>query len=402
MVGRGGAGQGARAGVAGRSSGTGRSRPGSSTTRAFPRRDGIRSGWRGNIAANSASRTTAKWRCRCRSPITMRACRWPISCICRKTGRGSTRAGARRACPRRSSSRPSPRSRLSRSAGPARPALPRGVVLMDAGYGNNTELRDGITRTGAALCGRHSAEHHGVGARHGAAAAEEMVGPRTPPTRMRRDAKHQPVSVKELALGLPKRAWHTIKWREGTAERLSSRFARVRVRAAHRDYQLTEAEPEEWLLIEWPEGEKEPTKYWLSTLAEKHRLPRAGRHRQAALAHRARLSGTQAGGRARAFRRPRMARLPPSRHAVHRGLRIPDLREGDDSPLRTSSRRAVPATCRSRRLPTQRRRRCAPNATSQTRSQPCADASSSLSSNACRDAHAAPPQSPEKRRDRDL
>ena len=53
----------------------------------------------------------------------------------------------------------------------------------------------------------------------------------------------------------------TIKWREGTVECLSSRFARVRVRFAHRDYNLTEARPEEWLLIEWPEGEDEPTKY---------------------------------------------------------------------------------------------------------------------------------------------
>jgi SRSO17 transposase len=44
---------------------------------------------------------------------------------------------------------------------------------------------------------------------------------------------------------------------------------------AHRDYQLTESRPEEWLLIEWPEGVKEPTKYWLSTLPKDitfHRL----------------------------------------------------------------------------------------------------------------------------------
>ena len=40
----------------------------------------------------------------------------------------------------------------------------------------------------------------------------------------------------------------------------------MRVRVAHRDYTLTESRPEEWLLIEWPEGEKKPTKYWLSTL----------------------------------------------------------------------------------------------------------------------------------------
>jgi SRSO17 transposase len=59
-----------------------------------------------------------------------------------------------------------------------------------------------------------------------------------------------------------------ITWREGAAAPLSSRFARVRVRVAHRDYRLTEPYPEEWLLIEWPKGEKEPTKYWLSTLAE--------------------------------------------------------------------------------------------------------------------------------------
>ena len=33
-----------------------------------------------------------------------------------------------------------------------------------------------------------------------------------------------------------------------------------------RDYWRTEPHPEEWLLIEWPSEEKEPTKYWLSTL----------------------------------------------------------------------------------------------------------------------------------------
>src|SRR5450759_3261311 len=72
----------------------------------------------------------------------------------------------------------------------------------------------------------------------------------------------------------------------------------------------------------------------------RHHLPLAGRPHQAALAHRARLPGTQAGGRARAFRRARMARLPPPRYAVHRGLRIPDLREGEDSPP-SAPRRAV-------------------------------------------------------------
>jgi SRSO17 transposase len=83
---------------------------------------------------------------------------------------------------------------------------------------------------------------------------------------LRRDGKYQPISVKKLAIGLPMDAWRKITWREGTAERLSSRFARVRICAAHRDYWLAESRPEEWLLIEWPEGEEAPTKYWFSTL----------------------------------------------------------------------------------------------------------------------------------------
>ena len=69
-------------------------------------------------------------------------------------------------------------------------------------------------------------------------------------------------------MSLPQRAWQTVSWREGTCGTLSSRFARVRVRPAHRDYKLTAARPEEWLLIEWPEAEPEPTKYWLSTMPE--------------------------------------------------------------------------------------------------------------------------------------
>ena len=67
-----------------------------------------------------------------------------------------------------------------------------------------------------------------------------------------------------LALGLPKRAWQTIAWRDRVAEPLRSRFARVRVHA--RGEGCTADEPEEWLLIEWPKAEKAPMKFWLSTL----------------------------------------------------------------------------------------------------------------------------------------
>ena len=87
-----------------------------------------------------------------------------------------------------------------------------------------------------------------------------------PPKRLRRDTQHQPLAAERLAAGLPADAWRTVTWREGTAGPLASRFAAVRVRPAHDDFRLSEPRAEEWLLAEWPEGEKEPTKYWLSTL----------------------------------------------------------------------------------------------------------------------------------------
>jgi SRSO17 transposase len=147
--------------------------------------------------------------------------------------------------------------------------LPRGVVLMDAGYGANTQLRTDISTLGltyvAGILPNTTVWAPGTGPRP----AKTWSGHGRPPKLIRRDGKHRPVSAKELALNLPARAWRTITWREGSAEPLTSRFARIRVRAAHRDYNLTKSRPEEWLLIEWPKGDKEPIKYWLSTLAEK-------------------------------------------------------------------------------------------------------------------------------------
>jgi len=147
--------------------------------------------------------------------------------------------------------------------------LPRGVVLMDAGYGANTQLRADITALGLSYVAGIMPNTTVWGPGSEPLPAKRWTGRGRPPKRMRRDRRHRPVSVKELALALPKTAWRRIEWREGTAEPLVSRFARVRVRVAHRDYKLTAARAEEWLLIEWPKSEAEPTKYWLSTVSEK-------------------------------------------------------------------------------------------------------------------------------------
>ena len=88
--------------------------------------------------------------------------------------------------------------------------------------------------------------------------------------------------MKQLALDLPSSAWKHITWRSGTQEKLRSRFAAVRVRPAHGDEKLTVPRPEEWLLIEWPKKESEPTRYWLSTLPAETSLKRSGWRSRAA------------------------------------------------------------------------------------------------------------------------
>jgi len=123
--------------------------------------------------------------------------------------------------------------------------VPRGVVLLDASYGSNSGLRTGISA---------------LGLRYVAAIVATVKVRRASD----RGAPEPRLNVKELALSLPKHAWRTITWREGTNDRLRSRFARVQVRTA--PIRGAAGRAEETLLIEWPVGEAEPTKYWLVTV----------------------------------------------------------------------------------------------------------------------------------------
>ena len=133
--------------------------------------------------------------------------------------------------------------------------LPGDMALLDAGYGHDSKLRAGITELGRTYV---------AGIQPQTLVRKPGVRPGIPPKKGRRDAPHT-TSVKDFALGLSAKAWRTIKWREGTNEWLSSRFARVRVHVAS-SHERPKKPTKEWLLIEWPEGEDAPTKYWLSTL----------------------------------------------------------------------------------------------------------------------------------------
>jgi SRSO17 transposase len=145
--------------------------------------------------------------------------------------------------------------------------IPQGVVLADAGYGTDTGFRAELRKLEMAyVVGIQSTTtvwKPGEGPKPASARKGNTGRPRK---LLRRDAKSQPVSVKELALSLPVDAWKKVTWRQGVKQKLQSRFAAFRVRPAHRDYWRSEPHPEEWLLIEWPAEEAEPTKYWLSTL----------------------------------------------------------------------------------------------------------------------------------------
>lgn len=134
--------------------------------------------------------------------------------------------------------------------------VPRGAVLTDASYGSNSKFRAGISALGlkyvAAIIPTVKVRRVSDRGAQQARLSAKQLAPR--------------LSVRQLALSLPKHAWRTITWREGTNERLRSRFARVRVRTAPGRGAAGRAE--ETLLIEWPKGEPEPTKYWLATVDE--------------------------------------------------------------------------------------------------------------------------------------
>jgi SRSO17 transposase len=144
--------------------------------------------------------------------------------------------------------------------------LDRGVVLADAAYGINTGFRDGVTALGLqyVVGVQSSMTVWEPGKQPLPAKTRGKMG--RPPRLLQRSRGHQPVSVKQLAMNLPATVFHEVTWRQGTDRKLRSRFAAVRIRAAHRDYEKAEPHAEQWLLIEWPRGEEEPAKYWVSTL----------------------------------------------------------------------------------------------------------------------------------------
>src|SRR3954471_14387925 len=103
----------------------------------------------------------------------------------------------------------------------AEAGLPRGVVLMDAGYGSDTQLRTDVTALGLSYIAG-ILPNTSVGAQgRPPLPPKPWSGRGRPPKLMRRDSEHQPISVKALALALEQAAWTEITWREGAVDRLT-------------------------------------------------------------------------------------------------------------------------------------------------------------------------------------
>ncbi|AOS17063.1 DDE endonuclease [Xanthomonas oryzae pv. oryzae] len=138
-----------------------------------------------------------------------------------------------------------------------------GVVLADAAYGTETHWRDQLSERGLLyMVGVRSNTKVWWGSHQPAPMPPASPKGGRPRTRPMRDSAHAPISVHEVAQRLPARTYRQVSWRQGSDATLSSRFAAVRVRAAHN----RQAHDEQWLLIEWPPGESEPRHYWFSTL----------------------------------------------------------------------------------------------------------------------------------------
>ena len=144
--------------------------------------------------------------------------------------------------------------------------IPTAPVLADAAYGNDTGFRDGISELGLLYIVGIQSSVSVWKPGQAPLPKRKWKGIGRPTKLLRRDGQHNPLAVRELAMSLPSSAWKMVRWRQGTRKPLRSRFAALRLRPAHRDYESSEPRPQEWLLIEWPKAEAEPTKYWLSTL----------------------------------------------------------------------------------------------------------------------------------------
>jgi SRSO17 transposase len=153
--------------------------------------------------------------------------------------------------------------------------VPLAPVSADAGYGAGSEFRRELTAMGLKYM---------VGVQENATvwtedrlpilpALHERSGVGRKRTQLRRDDEgREPIQLKDLAASLGEGSFKEVTWNEGSKGEMRSRFAAVRIIPASRNWKGSDLPAEEWVLIEWPENEVGPTKYWFSTLKKSSSL----------------------------------------------------------------------------------------------------------------------------------
>lgn len=148
--------------------------------------------------------------------------------------------------------------------------LPDQTVIADSGYGDCTEFREALeVRQLSYVLG--ISPTLGVWSKPPKVEVAKYAGRGAPPTRSRYGTQ-RPSSVREVALQA--KGWKKVRWREGTKGWLASRFLAMRVQPSHGFVRGQPPHKPVWLLVQWPEGEKEPTKYFLCDLPASYSLRR--------------------------------------------------------------------------------------------------------------------------------
>jgi SRSO17 transposase len=154
--------------------------------------------------------------------------------------------------------------------------LPRLPWLCDSAYGDNTSFRLALDAAGEVYVGGASLALTVWPRGTTFSPRERKTGAGRPPTRLLADDDARPLSIAKLAASLGPDAWQPVLWRHGSKGPQRARFAAVRVRPARGASKsnakgtipIADLQPEQWLLIHWPEGEPKPTKAWLSNLPD--------------------------------------------------------------------------------------------------------------------------------------
>lgn len=133
--------------------------------------------------------------------------------------------------------------------------IPRGIVVCDSFYGRSKDIRNGLIERDLDFVAEITHKNAIIWPDREEQARQGISG-----------RKLNQIAVKDLALSLPDEGWRRVCWREGTKKKLESRFAALRVDPGAGQRKKGVPQLRQWLLVEWPEGEEKPTKYWFSSL----------------------------------------------------------------------------------------------------------------------------------------